>query len=171
MKRTIYLLIVLWSVNLALGLYVLVDTQHDRVLAETQARDKALSLVRLVAEHTSATLQQVNIVLFHLHTSAHTDALHGALKHDRQQRAQVERLLAEDQHRVPGLINLMLADANGQILAAALKVPPDTTIADRRYFQTLKSQSDDALVISDLVQDRISKQWGLQIAQIGRAHV
>ena len=53
-------------------------------------------------------------------------------------RVAIEKLLQSQLQRTPGIVAMLLTNAQGLVLADPLGVPPGTSVTDRQYFQTLR---------------------------------
>ena len=79
---------------------------------------------------------------------------------------QVQQLVTMQAAQYPDAENLVVLDAQGRVLHASLGVPPGTaSLAERDYFQTLRSRPDAGLVISRPFQGSISKKWVIVLAR------
>ncbi len=151
----------LWAIIVFFSLFLALDLRGDREEVEEQARRVARSYVRLVEEHASATFERTQTVLEHA-----VAAVRSAKNDDV---TALQQALTAMQAKTPGVVSISVTDADGVVYANTVGAPPGSSLADRIYFKSLKSQQIDAPVVSELIKGRVSNKWGIQVARAVRA--
>lgn len=81
----------------------------------------------------------------------------------------LNQLIEQQRARVPELDGLRLANAEGLMThGTGVDATNRISIADRGYFQQLRSQPQAGLVIGQPVQGRVSGKWGISLARAVR---
>jgi len=128
-----------------------------------QSREQQLTRTRLAAQDLGSTLsaslngafQNIDLTLL-----AATDHARTQSSSDNFQVKKFSTDLSALQQRVPALLTLRATNDIGDIIFdASVEDEQKVNIADRRYFQTLKSNSNTGMVISEPLVGRYSKKW------------
>lgn len=130
----------------------------------TQAENKALTVVRAVEQHASATIERANLGLRSVVAQIELPALNRYRLSPVQQR-QLDEMLEREQQALSGVISLALIDAQGVVIANTVGWPAGTDPSQRAYFRQLMQSPPGSIAITEVAQDKISKKWGLHIAR------
>jgi len=144
-----YLLIVVWNAY---------QSEVDKV------RLRTLAQTRLVAEHAASMFDRTNLVLVGVGESLAVGDLRVGTRLSLARRIEIQQMLARYQDRLPGVVGISLAMANGEVFSSSLDPTPNYRIDDRTYFQQLKRQSGNAPVISEAMKGRLRGKWGIFLA-------
>ncbi|MBI2236859.1 MAG: response regulator [Magnetospirillum sp.] len=155
----------MWAAVALFAFYVVVDLDRLRDESSAQARQVAVSYVRLVEEHASSTFDHTNLVLSQAAALVSGDdlALAGGL--DESRRLMLQTAMAALQAQGRGIVSMSLTDADGIVLATTAGAPPGGNLGGRGYFRALKAANSDAPVVSEVVRGGISGQWEVQVAR------
>jgi diguanylate cyclase (GGDEF)-like protein/PAS domain S-box-containing protein len=152
-----------WAVVvfLALSLFGWVgwDLFQSRAHELAAAEQVATTLTKLIEGHAQARVQKIDLRLFEfVERYQHAVA-------DRAPRAEIDAALARNLGQFPEAHSFRVADENGHYLYDASGSLSKTTIGDRPYFQTLKSQPGAGLVVSPPLYSRVTKEWVFVLAR------
>jgi diguanylate cyclase (GGDEF)-like protein/PAS domain S-box-containing protein len=126
-----------------------------------QARTATENIASTLSLAVLAELRVVDNALLSVRTNLATA---GGLS--RLDRGTVSRILDEQKSLVPWAAGLRIADAEG-IVRFGHGVDPTSSVgvADRPYFTQARDQKGDAAVLSEPLQSRIDKRWGVALAR------
>lgn len=134
-------------------------TQHI-----AQAEKQALTIVRAVEQHATATVDRANLSLLAVIQRLRADDLNGdSLSSER--RRQLTGILIDQHRQTRGVVSMSLTDADGIVLANSVGTAPGVDLGQRRYFRQLKSGPPGSIAISEVVKGKVSNKWGLQVAR------
>lgn len=150
-------------VILVLVLAAVVALQAGRESEEVRARESAENLANSLAIELGAELKQFDNALA---TVALRVRAVDATQADG--RAEIEQSLAEQRSLLPQVDAIRIADEQGIVSFGLPAGAATVSIADRDYF--LETRSHDGMVVSEPVQSRITRKWGIAVArQLRRA--
>lgn len=129
-----------------------------------QTETKALTLVRAVEQHATATLDRANLSLLAVIQRLQAGDLDGKTLSPARRR-QVTEILVDQHRQTRGVVSMSLTDSDGIVLANSVGTAPGTDLGQRRYFRQLKSGAADGIAISEVVKGKVSNKWGLQVAR------
>jgi diguanylate cyclase (GGDEF)-like protein/PAS domain S-box-containing protein len=132
----------------------------SRVAYTSRARQQAENLARTLSLSVGAEIKQIDNSLLSI-----VQQLNRSEKQSAPDMREVSGIIDEQRVLIPQVDAIQLTDADGTVLNGG--VTPAVTIADRDYLRAVRN-SPQQLVISEPLQTRINKQWGLILA---RAHV
>ncbi|HEY0330895.1 MAG TPA: PAS-domain containing protein, partial [Rhodopseudomonas sp.] len=138
---------------------------HDKIDRETRGNLGKISMV--LAEQTSRSFQSVDTVLGEL---AARIGAGGPLQADRL-RATVDsqtlyQVLQEHARRLPQVSNLIVANADGWLVAHSRSWPtPQLSIAEREQFKRLRDTDEAMLVVSEPMRSKVDGSWTLYLAR------
>lgn len=162
MDRTAQVLVAVWLVIAVFVAYLITGLVSSRQSMEQRVHDQAKSYARMVEEHAEATFDRANIAL--MAVTDHLTPLDLAGPKPAR-RVAIEKLLRSQLQRTPGIVAMLLTNAEGLVLADPLGVPPGTSVSDRQYFQTLQQSTQTSPVISHAIRGRISGKWGVRLGR------
>lgn len=150
-------------VILVLVLAAGVALQAGRESEEARARESAENLANSLAIELGAELKQLDNALATVALRVRAlDATHA------DGRAEIEQSLAEQRSLLPQVDSIRIADEPGIVSFGLPAGTAAVSIADRDYF--LEAKSHEGMVVSEPVQSRISRKWGIAVArQLRRA--
>jgi diguanylate cyclase (GGDEF)-like protein len=155
--------------GLAVGAVVLAITQL-RNDAHQDAFEETGNLATVLAGQMSRFLQSIDILL--IETKKSVEALDPDLP-DWQGAVtgpHMHELLKERRSRLPGAVNLVIANNNGQVITtSAAYPPPDINVSDRDYFQAARDRTDGNLTISAPLVSRVDGQKTIIFARALKA--
>jgi PAS domain S-box-containing protein len=137
------------------------EVNLKRQEAMTEASNDSRSMSLLLQRYMEESFNQVDLVLM-----ACVDEAERQLAAGRLDPAAINSLLARQVSRVPELLSLRIADADGIVrygLGTALSGSMD--IADRPYFSAHLARTDAGLFIDGPVFARISHKWALPLSR------
>lgn len=148
-------LIAVCSFVVMLWVFVGLWTNHEYHSALKSAKQQTSNLTLAFEESTRRVIGQINQTLlsaraFYLAQGEHFDFLEWAQT----------QTIADSMTAAIGL-----ADANGEVFADTLPIPPHTSIADRRHFKVHLNPELDELFISHPVFGRVSGQATIQFTR------
>jgi signal transduction histidine kinase/ActR/RegA family two-component response regulator/HPt (histidine-containing phosphotransfer) domain-containing protein len=155
----------MWAAVALFAFYVVFDLDRLRDESAAQARQVAVSSVRLIEEHASSTFDHTNLVLKQAAALVSSDDLTRTGRLDDTRRLTLETALAALQAQGRGIISMSLTDADGIVFANTVGAPPGGNLGDRGYFNALKTGDSDVPVVSQAMMGRISGKWGVQVAR------
>jgi PAS domain S-box len=158
-------LALLWAFVISFDAYMAVDLWSARVEAERQARQLAISYVRLVEENASGAFDRVSLILRQAVSLIEERDLHAGPDMDAGRRAVLQAALAELQDEGYGIVSMSVADADGRVVANSVGAPSGDDLGDREYFRALRESTWDRPVVSQAVRGRMSGKWGVQVAR------
>ena len=136
---------------------MLADRQQHLERAQMNAQDLGSTLAVSVA----GSFESIDLIL-----QSAVDQVVQLRAYSGAKAAALNQALTRLQQRVPSLVLVRAADANGNIIFAARNDPSALpNIADRDYFQTLKNNPNAAMVLSRPLSGRITKRWVLICAR------
>ncbi|HIJ61883.1 MAG TPA: PAS domain S-box protein [Rhodospirillaceae bacterium] len=156
---------IIWLILLGFVGYHAFALRSSYLVYQNKTGERALSLARLVEEHAAAKIERTNSVLMESIADLVMDdiALGMRLPDDRRQR--IGSMLAERQHRSPGIVSMSVTDSDGLVYANSLGVAAGINLGNRAYFLELKSGPHPNPVVSEVIKGRVSNRWGIQIAR------
>lgn len=130
----------------------------SRAAYTSRARQTAENLARTLSLSVGAEIKQIDNSLL---------SIVQQLKRAEKQSApddmrEVSSIIDEQRVLIPQVDAIRLTDAEGTVLNGG--IPPAVTVGDRDYFRASRN-SPQQLVISEPLQTRIIKQWGLILAR------
>jgi PAS domain S-box-containing protein len=126
-----------------------------------QAISQGTNLVSLLERSVGGAIHEVDLAMLDV-----VDVIEQHQRAGGVQRDMLEAVLSRKLPRLPQIVSLRVADANGVVrYGAGVAGAPMTSIADRSFFIGARDQERDRLVISEPVFARISKQWVLTLAR------
>jgi hypothetical protein len=150
-------------VILVLVLAAVVALQAGRESEEVRARESSENLANSLAIELGAELKQFDNALA---TVALRVRAVDATRADG--RAEIEQSLAEQRSLLPQVDAIRIADEQGIVGFGLPAGAATVSIADRDYF--LETKSHEGMVVSEPVQSRITRKWGIAVArQLRRA--
>lgn len=164
MTRTNQALTALWFAIAIFFVYLGNSLIGDRIAVEDSAREQARTYARLVEEHASATIERTNLLLLSVADHIRPADLHASLHITEARRAELQKILIEQQHRTHGVVSMSLTDADGIVFANSVGAPAGASLGNRDYFLALKAAPTTRPVVSEAIFGRVSKKWGVQIA-------
>ena len=119
------------------------------------ARFDREALARSLAEYEASSVRTIDLSLIFLRQLW------------RQDRGMFERAVAENQAvlQKEKVIQVAVVDREGTILYSRLPQPGNLNFADRGYFIEHRDGTRDALLVSEPVFGRITKQWAIQFSR------
>ena len=148
------------AVIVVLVLAATLALQAGRASEEARARESAENLANSLAIELGAELKQLDNALATVALRVRAvDATQAA------GRAEIEQSLAEQRSLLPQVDAIRVADDSGLVrfgLGAGAGAAP-VSIADRDYF--LEAKEHDGMVVSEPVQGRIVRKWGIAVAR------
>ncbi|MBV8617508.1 MAG: EAL domain-containing protein [Curvibacter sp.] len=158
-------ILLLWLLISGFTLYQYIQLEQSRRTIEHKTGEHALTLVRLVAEHAASRIDAADAALQDVATRLGAQDLEQGLTLPAPRRQALESLLKSRQARTPGVVSMSITDAEGRVFANALDQPQGTFLGNRSYFLDLKADRSRSPAISEVVQGRVSQQWGIQVAR------
>jgi len=142
---------------LAFQAYGLV-VSYRRSLANAEARvtTRAKACARMVGD----IVRQVDLVLLDIREHV-VPPLSKPEPSDADSFARMQARLRLHLSRMPEVRLIQVVDAGGRIVFSSIESQPGRSVADRSYFQRLRSSSVDQLVISESLISRITQQWAI----------
>ena len=132
--------------------------RYDYYLERAQA--DALDLARVLSGNISAVLQKIDVVL----QATALEVVHQRAEGTLSEQTMVP-YLDKIQASIPESDGLRVIAANGDVLYATGQFIRDQNLADRDYFQQLKSHPEGGLVISKPLLGRIVARRGIMVAR------
>jgi diguanylate cyclase (GGDEF)-like protein/PAS domain S-box-containing protein len=129
----------------------------SRVAYTSRARQQAENLARTLSLSVGAEIKQIDNALLSV-----VQQLNRAEKQSAPDMREVSGIIDEQRGLIPQVDTIRLTDAMGTVLNGG--VTPAVTVEDRDYFRAARN-SPQLLVISEPLQTRIIKQWGLILAR------
>jgi len=137
------------------------ETTEDRLRHLERAQLNAHDLGSTVAISIAGSFENIDLTL-----QSAADQVLLSRAHTGTSPAAVNQALLKLQQRVPSLLLLKSTDQTGTITYYSQREPSDLlNVADRDYFQTLKSNPSAAMVISRPLLGRITGRWVLICAR------
>lgn len=134
------------------------------------SRERAIDLIAVrAANRAQANAQQIRAIfkqtdLVLLDVRGHLDAAEvarGPQPADSPRIAVVRQLINERLAQVPEILNLQVTDPNGNYVFTSADAVPAPNIADRPYFRSQQTATNDGLVISPPLLGRVSQRWAV----------
>jgi diguanylate cyclase (GGDEF)-like protein/PAS domain S-box-containing protein len=154
----------LWTL---LGLNVLAFTlavltlNYSREHYREQAFVATRNIAQLLERDLTADLDRIDQILTDVQSEVEQQLIAGAL-----QPAALDQLLSRRSYRLDERDALRVADAQGRLIYG---LPPglasQVQIADRPYFQRMRSDSSPAVQLSEPVVSRVTGRWSLVVAR------
>lgn len=134
----------------------------SRVHYDEQARIETGNLARAIEYSISGILDKIDLALLEGKAEAELQLAKGGID-----RASFDKHIASTLARVPEMGEILMATANGDVIAYGLKpgVRNTANIADRDYFIAQRDNPDAGLFISKPLLGRISKKWHINLAR------
>jgi len=157
-----------WGIWLAVGLffyYVASATFNSYGESLSRARYDAIAQARLVAEHAATTIDFADLVLLTAKDVLADDDLVAGVRLAAARRDFINSSLKSIQARVRGVVSISVTDAEGVVFSNSLGIAPGISLASRGYFKAVKTQTQNAPVISEAILGRVSNKWGIQVAR------
>ncbi|MBT0663613.1 response regulator [Geobacter pelophilus] len=134
----------------------------SRVHYDEQARIETDNLARALEYSISGILDKIDLALLEGKTEAERQLARGGID-----RGSFDNHIAATLTRVPEMGEILMATANGDVIAYGLKpgVRNTANVADRDYFIALRDKPDAGLFISKPLLGRISKKWHINLAR------
>ena len=129
----------------------------SRAAYTARARQTADNLARTLSLSVAAEIKQIDNSLLSI-----VQQLNRAEKHSAPDMREVTGIIDEQRALIPQVDAIRLTDAEGAVLNAGSTAA--VTVEDRDYFRASRN-SPQQLVISEPLQTRIIKQWGLILAR------
>jgi diguanylate cyclase (GGDEF)-like protein len=141
--------------------YLLVILWHAHQTEVNKVRLQALAQTRLVAEHATSHFDRVNLLLLGVEEHLGATDFRNAKGLSLKRRVELQQVLVKHLNRLPGVVSITIADAEGRVIVSSIDSSPDSSLSDRNYFQTLKSQRSNAPLISGPLKGRLTGKWGI----------
>ncbi|MCB1889562.1 MAG: EAL domain-containing protein [Rhodocyclaceae bacterium] len=154
-------LLLLWFVALLVATWIVVDLVRQRQALEADASERLTSLARLVSEQASGVMDATLLGLHHAGLELTTS---GYLANASIDPAALSAVLAQSVTQTPAVDDLMLAQADGTLVASSAGVSARGTMAGEAYFETLRNHPGQPLLTAT-VRGQHSGRWGLLLAQ------
>ena len=134
----------------------------SRVHYDEQARIETGNLARAIEYSISGILDKIDLALLEAKAEAELQLAKGKID-----RASFDHHISGTLARVPEMGEILMATANGAVVAYGLKpgVRNTANVADRDYFIALRDKPDAGLFISKPLLGRISKKWHINLAR------
>jgi diguanylate cyclase (GGDEF)-like protein/PAS domain S-box-containing protein len=159
-------LLAVWVVLLTFIAYQAYTLSESHDFHQKQSGERALSLVRLVEEHAASKFDAADRSLAEALDSFNNRDFVLGTQLSKVRIQTLRNILSNRMNRTPGVMNMFVADANGQIFASSLGKEAKVRIDDRDYFNVLRSrESPEEPVISESLKGKISNEWGVQMAR------
>lgn len=134
-------------------------SSHDTTYANSRREIETVNLA--LAHQTEQLFQAVELAL-----NGTRSELQRLSPGERSDRIFIHRLLAAHVAAVPAVTNMGFIDARGWLVAhSSVSVQPEARFDDRHYFQTLRDQAHDNLIIEEPAIGRISKKRLIFVAR------
>jgi len=149
------------AISLAVTLLVAFTLYNGRRHADRLAEIWTQNTSRILENNLLGIFDKIGIVLAETARETRREMAAGGIRP-----RELDGFLREQIQGVPELYGLAVADADGQIhhgtnLAPGRSVP----VADRDYFRRLQECPDGAVVVSPLIQSRVSGRWSITLAR------
>jgi diguanylate cyclase (GGDEF)-like protein/PAS domain S-box-containing protein len=158
----------IWGIWLGVGLffiYITSSTLNSYRETLSRARNDALDQARLVAEHATTTIEFADLALLTAKDLLRDEDMVASVQLASSRREFLNSTLKIIQSRVRGVVSISVTDADGVVFANSLGIAPGISLASRDYFKVVKTQTQNAPVISEAILGRVSNKWGIQVAR------
>ncbi len=159
------LLFLIWGMIALFAALLCYATYAEWVALEVRHSALARSFARLVEEHFGATIDRTNITLLSAGDILQDEDFALSTNLPASRRSEIEGRLVSVQRRTSGIVSMSITNADGIVFANSVGTPPGSSLADRRYFLTLKAAPSPQPVVSEAIFGRVSGKWGIQIAR------
>ncbi len=161
MNRPARPLSILWLPALLVATWLVVDLVRTRQTLENEATERLVSLARLVSEQASGVMDATLLGLHHTGLELTTA---GYARARPIEPLALAGILAQSVAQTPAVDDLLLAGADGDLIASSTGTAPRGTMAGEAYFETLRTNPLQPLLTAT-VRGRQSGRWGLLLAQ------
>lgn len=154
------LVTVVAAANLIVFLILALSLQNSHRLFEERAAITSRNTSRLVAQSIAGDIDRIDLGLKAVQDEYARQTLSGKLPPH-----ELNAFLLKQKQRLPLLDGIYIIDARGQLLYGAEAPPANTFLGDRDYFKALQTNPQAGLVISKLIQGRVSGRWLITFAR------
>lgn len=153
------------AVGVSIGVIAIISKQHSRALAETEREIANIALV--VSEQSDRAFQALELVqksLIERMQTLHIDSAEDYV--ERNSGVDVHLMLKDKISGLPHVDAVTMISSEGKLINFSRYWPiPQVNVADRDYFQALKSDPSLLTFISQPVRNRGNGTWTIYIAR------
>jgi len=137
-----------------------ISLSRSRAHYQERAETAAQNLCTVLADNLSTSYEKIDLAVLEA-----KDELERQLASGRLNPPRLEACIRTLRHRVPVLHALRTVNADGIVEHGDLPPGPPVSLADRAYFQRLKTDPSAGLVFSKPLQGRVTAIWTVMLAR------
>jgi PAS domain S-box-containing protein len=147
-------------ITMAVSLILLLWNLRSKDLAHS--RGETVSLSHILAEQTTRSLQNVDLVLLNTRATIGEYLLRG----EPLTRYGVHSLLRDRRSGMPQIKGIFIVDATGRVLSTSRTFPAEgISVADREYFTAHRDQPQQGLYIGAPTHNRLDGIWTMYLSR------
>jgi len=155
-----------WAMAFAFIALLVGGWRHATATVEKHLQEHVLAVAQLAAERSALAFEHADLSLKSIIDSLRPGDFDHAYQLSRDRQAAIQALLALGQERNADLVSLVVADADGHVLASSPGRENATDSARKNYFLAIQQGTQlDTPVISAARHDPISGIWGVHMAR------
>jgi PAS domain S-box-containing protein len=156
----VVILTVLAILTMAVSIAVLLWNLRNKDLAH--GRGETVSLSHILADQTTRSLQNVDLVLLNARAVAAEGLAHG----QRLDRYAVHSMLRDRRSGMPQIKGIFILDTSGRVLSTSRTFPAEgISVADREYFTVHRDHAQHGLYIGAPTHNRLDGIWTMYLSR------
>lgn len=156
----VVILTALAILTMAVSLALLLWNLRNKDLAHS--RDETASLSHILAEQTTRSLQNVDLVLLNARAGVADSLLRG----EPLTRYAVHSMLRDRRSGMPQIKGIFITDAAGRVVSTSRTFPAEgISVADREYFNVHRDRPQHGLYIGTPTHNRLDGIWTLYLSR------